>query len=68
MKLRVKENPSLYRDSFSKGIISEDHDAYQKYLKEKNLRDKNSKFESEINNMKSDINEIKSLLRELLNK
>lgn len=68
MKLVVKDYPGLIRDPHTKAIMSEDSSSFQKYLKEKQLRDKNLQLENEINIMKSDINEIKSLLRELLNK
>ena len=68
MKYLVKDHPGLYRDSISKAIINENQKAFDKYMKEKQLRDKNIHFENEINNMKSDIIEIKNILRELLNK
>jgi len=68
MKYLVKDHPGLIRDPNSKAIINENQKAYEKYLKEKQLRDKNIYFENEINNMKSDISEIKYILRELLNK
>jgi len=68
MKLKVKDHPNLIRDSFSKGIISEDSSGYNRYVKEKQMRDKTIHVESEINNMKSEMNEIKNMLRELLNR
>jgi len=68
MKLKVKEHPGLYRDSFSKGIVSEDNSGYHRYIKERQMRDKTNHVETEINNMKSEIKEIKEMLRELLNR
>jgi len=66
MKYLVKDHPGLYRDPNSKAIISEDSDAYKKYINEKKFREKSIILENEINIMKSDINEIKNLLKELL--
>ncbi|MGA1049477.1 MAG: hypothetical protein ACO3UU_15850 [Minisyncoccia bacterium] len=68
MKYLVKDHPGLFRDPISKAIINENQKAFDKYMREKQLRDKNIHFENEINNMKSDIIEIKNILRELLNK
>lgn len=68
MRYIVKDHPGLIRDPNSKAIINEDKTSYQKYIKEKHIRDRNIQFENEINNMKSDINEIKTLLHEILKK
>lgn len=68
MRYIVKDHPGLIRDPNSKAIINENKDAFKNYLKEKHLRDRNVQLENEINNMKSDITEIKFILRELLNK
>ena len=40
MKYLVKDHPGLYRDSISKAIINENQKAFDKYMKEKQLRDK----------------------------
>lgn len=66
MKYLVKDHPGLYRDPNSKAIVSEDTDAYKKYINEKKFREKSVHLENEINIMKSDIHEIKNLLKELL--
>lgn len=68
MKYKVVDHPGLYRDSSSKAIVSEDKISYQKYINDRKLLEKNKQLDNEINNMKSDIHEIKFLLHELLNK
>lgn len=68
MKYKVKDHPNLFRDPNSKAIISEDSSSYLKYINDRKLRDKNYHLENEINIMKNDITEIKSLLIEILNK
>jgi len=62
--IRVKGHTNLYRDENSGAIINCDSVAYNQYLNLVNNRDCQKK---EINKMKKDIDEIKSLLQELLN-
>jgi len=65
MKLvKVEGHPDLYRDMDTGAIINKDTDGYQQYLSNSYNR-KNSK--KEIEQLKSDVNEIKSLLKELIN-
>lgn len=61
----VKGHPNLYRDENSGAIINCDNTAYNQYVNSLNNR-VNQK--QEIDQIKTDINEIKSLLMELLNK
>lgn len=68
MKYIVKDHPGLVRDPESKAIVNENKEAFKNYMKEKHIRDRNIHFEKEINNMKSDINEIKTLLLEIIKK
>lgn len=68
MKYIVKDHPGLVRDSESKAIVNENKEAFKHYMKEKHIRDRNIQFEKEINIMKSDINEIKTLLLEIIKK
>ena len=68
MKYIVKDHPGLFRDPRSKAIINEDKKGYNRYLLDKSLKEKNEQLEKDINNMRNDINDIKSLLVELLNK
>ena len=61
--IKVKGYQNLYRDETSGAIINTDSMAYNQYvnsLEQRNLQKR------EISEMKNDINEIKSLLRNLL--
>ena len=60
----VKGFPNLYRDENSGAIINVDNHSYNQYMNAKNNRDM-QKYE--IEQMKKDIDEIKSLLREIVN-
>ena len=64
MMIPVKGHPNLYRDEQSGAIINCDSNAYTQYLNSLNTREDQKK---EILRLKSDIEEIKSLLKELLN-
>jgi hypothetical protein len=61
----VKGHPNLYRDEKSGAIINSDTNAYNQYVNSIRNRDTQK---NEIDSMKKDIDEIKSLLKELLNK
>tara|TARA_Y100000748_G_scaffold193361_1_gene161925 strand:- start:827 stop:1039 length:213 start_codon:yes stop_codon:yes gene_type:complete len=61
--IKVKGHQNLYRDENSGAIINTDSMAYNQYvnsLEQRNLQKK------EISDIKNDIDEIKSLLRNLL--
>lgn len=60
----VKGHPHLYRDEDTGAIINCDSQAYENYINMKTARDVQK---TEIEQIKRDVNEIKSLLRELLN-
>lgn len=60
----VKGYPNLYRDENTGAIINCDHQSYKNYINIKNNKEvQNHEFEK----MKSDIEEIKLLLKELIN-
>jgi hypothetical protein len=63
--IRVEGHPNLYRDEASGAIINCDSVAYNQYVNSLHSRDLQKR---EIDNMKNDINEIKSLLKQLLEK
>jgi len=63
--IRVEGHKNLYRDEKSGAIINCDTTSYNQYLNSLNYRDVQRK---ELDQMKSDIDEIKELLKELLNK
>ena len=65
MKLvRVEGHPDLYRDMDTGAIINKDTSGYQQYLSNFANR-KNTK--KELDQLKTDVSEIKSLLKELIN-
>ena len=66
MKLKVKDNPSLVRDSSSKAIIANDETAYSNYIRERNFRSQVQHVEADINNLKQELGDIKSMLQQLI--
>jgi hypothetical protein len=62
--LKVKDNDHLYRDVNTGAIINTDRSSFEKYKKSK-LKFRN--MEHELDYLKGEINEIKSLLRQLVN-
>lgn len=62
--IRVKGYTNLYRDETSGAIVNCDSMAYNQYLNIVNNRESQKK---ELDTIKQDIDEIKSLLKELLN-
>ena len=62
--IRVEGHQNLYRDEHSGAILNCDSSGYNQYLSSLSIRDSQKK---ELNEMKKDIDEIKSLLKELLN-
>ena len=67
----LKGNKDLARDPETNAIINVNGLDYQQYLETRKVKSKKNQtvqnMEQELANVKSDINEIKSLLKELLN-
>ena len=63
--IRVEGHKNLYRDEKSGAIINCDTTAYNNYL---NIKNQKELQKSEIDQMKNDIEEIKSLLKQFLEK
>ena len=63
--IRVEGHKNLYRDEESGAILNTDSVGYSEYLKQREIR---KKERGEIKNLKNEISEIKSLLRELLDR
>jgi hypothetical protein len=63
--IRVEGHKNLYRDEKSGAIINCDTTSYNNYV---NMMEQKQLQKTEIDRMKSDIDEIKFLLKELLNK
>ena len=70
-KLQVKGHANLFRDTSSNAILNTDMNAYQNYMESKKIKEKEaqrmSDIESDLNSLKSDMNEIKTMLRSLVN-
>lgn len=61
--IKVKNEDGLYRDSDTGAIINTDRSAFEKYKKSRN---KFHNMEQELDYVKGELDEIKSLLKELL--
>lgn len=61
----VEGNPNLFRDENSGAIVNCDTSAYQQHLISKHKRELQKK---QIDELKSEICEIKSILKDLMNK
>lgn len=60
----IEGHKHLYRDELSGAILNTDNVGYNNYIK---LRDEKLKQKHEIDSLKKELSEIKSLLQELLN-
>ena len=64
------ENKGLYRDTDSNAIVMTDGDEYSKYMQSYNERQRKKKdftsLQNEVNALKSDVTDIKSLLLQLV--
>ncbi|NBR37672.1 MAG: hypothetical protein EBT80_10095 [Chitinophagales bacterium] len=60
----VKGHPNLYRDENSGAILNCDSIAYNQYVNSLNNREAQK---NELDKIKEDISEIKSLLKEIIN-
>ena len=67
----VEGHSSLLRDSNNDSIVNIDSLGYQRYIARRDAKNKKNQkvqnIEEEVASMKNDINEIKHLLKELLN-
>ena len=62
--IRVEGHKNLYRDEASGAIINHDTNGYSEYIK---MRDLKRSQKDEIDKLKNEITEIKTLLKELVN-
>jgi hypothetical protein len=69
--LKVTGHNNLVRDPKTNSIINTNMSEYNEYINRKNLMDNKSEkiesIENEMNLIKDDINEIKSLLKDFVN-
>lgn len=65
--IQVRDNPHLFRDANSKGIINTDLASLQEHRNKRKISQDILDINNDINNMKEDISEIKYLLKLLVN-
>jgi hypothetical protein len=65
---KVKENPELIRDMDSKAVLNTNTTALQSYKKRREKQQEIDQSISDINTMKQDINDLKSLMQRILDK
>jgi len=70
-RVKVKDEINLFRDVSTNAIINTDMQAYNNYINSRKIKEQESKrienIENELIDVKSDLNEIKNLLRKLAN-
>lgn len=68
-KIKVENHPNLYRDANTNMIVNSDSLSYNSYINMKrnkeNERKRIEKLETDIDQVKNDLSEIKDLLRNL---
>lgn len=69
--LKVEGHSNLVRDEKTKAVLNTNMGDYNQYIKLKKIKENDSKkiedLETDMSNIKNDLDEIKSLLRNLLN-
>jgi len=65
---KVKDVPGLVRDMSNQAVLNTDISALEAYKRKRNKQQEIDEVISDINNMKSDIDQIKSLMQRLLEK
>ena len=69
--LKVEGDGGLYRDSQTNSIVNRNTSEYKQYMSQKKTRDNEHQkvdvIEQDLTNLKNEINEIKFLLKELVN-
>ena len=69
--LKVEGHGELYRDSTTNSIVNRNTTDYNRYMLQKKTKneevEKVDTMEQDLTNLKNEINEIKSLLKELVN-
>ena len=69
--LKVEGHRELYRDSTTNSIVNRNTSDYNTYMSQKKMRDNENQkvdsMEQNLADLKNEINEIKSLLKDLVN-
>ena len=68
--IKVKDHQNLMRDPLSNGILNDNQSDYDEYVARREAankaKEKSSKMEEDLANLKGEINDIKSLLKKLV--
>ena len=65
--VKVKDHPSLKRDTYTQAVINTSNSEYEEYKKiQENASIRSRIIENEINSLKNDISEIKSILKQIV--
>ena len=67
MKNRVEGHQNLYKDTYTGVITNNNNSERERYRLAKAQAQKNMESQDEIKELKEDINDIKDLLRQLIN-
>jgi|LauGreDrversion4_2_1035121.scaffolds.fasta_scaffold1537052_2 hypothetical protein len=65
---KVKENPELIRDMDSKAVLNTNLNALQAYKKKREKQQEIQSAVEDINNLRQEVNELKTLMQRLLDK
>jgi hypothetical protein len=65
-KIKLTDTDKYERDSHSKAILSNDHNALMAYKARKRHMQQIESYGDDINNLKNDMIEIKNLLKQIL--
>ena len=69
--IKVKDHKNLMRDPLSNGILNDNQSGYDEYIARRDAankaKDSELTMKEDLDNLKGEINEIKSLLKELVN-
>ena len=69
--LKVEGHGELYRDSTTNSIVNRNTSDYNRYMSQKKTKNEETEkvdtMEQDLAHLKNEINEIKSLLKELVN-
>ena len=69
--LKVEGHGELYRDSTTNSLVNRNTPDYNRYMSQKKTKNEETEkvdtMEQDLTNLKNEINEIKSLLKELVN-
>jgi uncharacterized protein YoxC len=66
--VKVKDVPGMVRDISSQAVLNTDISALEAYKRKRNKQQEIDEVISDINNMKSDMDQIKTLMQRLLDK